>query len=88
MNTPGQRNHATSSIGLSIAALSIGLFVPHPRAAAEERRVGLEMVRRYERVERPGRPMAGPAAQLAEAFVHSWEETLAAAGGAEPAPPS
>jgi tetratricopeptide (TPR) repeat protein len=71
-------------------ALSLALEAAEERGAHEEAanaEMGLEMVRRYERVERPRRPSAGPAAQLAEAFVHSLEEALATAGGAETTPP-
>jgi tetratricopeptide (TPR) repeat protein len=76
-------SHATEAFSLALeAAEARGA---HEEAANAE--MGLEMVGRYERVEISRRVPSGPAAQLAEAFVHSLEEAAVAAGRESPAPP-
>jgi tetratricopeptide (TPR) repeat protein len=79
-----------SDWGHATEAFSLALEAAEERGAHEEAanaEMGLEMVRRYERVEMPRRSTTGPAAQLAEAFVHSLEEAMNAAEGAAPTPP-
>lgn len=79
----GDWSHAAEAFALALdAAEARGA---HEEAANAER--GLEMVRRYERVETTRRVPSGPAAQLAEAFVHSLEQAGAEAGQEDPTPP-
>jgi tetratricopeptide (TPR) repeat protein len=79
----GDWSHATEAFSLALeAAEGRGA---HDEAANAE--MGLEMVGRYERVEVSRRPSGGPAAQLADAFVHSLEKVGAGAGQEDPTPP-
>jgi tetratricopeptide (TPR) repeat protein len=76
-------SHATEAFSLALE--SAEARGAHEEAANAE--MGLEMVGRYERVEISRRVPSGPAAQLAEAFVHSLEEAGVAAGQEGPTPP-
>lgn len=75
-------SHATEAFSLALEAAETR--AAHEEAANAE--MGLEMVGRYERVEISRRVPSGPAAQLAEALVHSLEDVATGAGQEGPTP--